>query len=71
MEEDKDLDPKFDQAVKIVRAEGQASISMLQRKMRIGYTRAARIIEKMQEKGIISEPDPKTQIRDVLKTDET
>jgi S-DNA-T family DNA segregation ATPase FtsK/SpoIIIE len=40
---------------------------MLQRKMRIGYTRAARMIEKMEEKGLISEPDPKTQIRDVLK----
>jgi S-DNA-T family DNA segregation ATPase FtsK/SpoIIIE len=38
---------------------------MLQRKMRIGYTRAARIIDKMEEKGLVSEPDPKTQIRDV------
>ncbi len=66
MEEDKDLDPKYDEAVSIVRAEGQASVSMLQRKMRIGYTRAARIIDKMEEKGIISEPDPKTQIRDIL-----
>jgi len=66
MEEEKDLDPKFDEAVEIVREEGQASTSMLQRKMRIGYTRAARIIDKMEEKGIISEPDPKTQIRDIL-----
>jgi S-DNA-T family DNA segregation ATPase FtsK/SpoIIIE len=65
MEEERDLDPKFDEAVEIVREEGQASISMLQRKMRIGYTRAARIIDKMEEKGIVSEPDPKTQIRDV------
>jgi S-DNA-T family DNA segregation ATPase FtsK/SpoIIIE len=67
MEEEKDLDPKFDEALEIIREEGQASISMLQRKMRIGYTRAARMIEKMEEKGLISEPDPKTQIRDVLK----
>jgi len=67
MEEKKELDPKFDEAIEIVRDEGQASISMLQRKMRIGYTRAARMIDKMEEKGIISEPDPKTQIRDVLK----
>jgi len=43
---------------------------MLQRKMRIGYTRAARIIEKMEEKGIVSEPDSKTQIRDILQSDE-
>jgi len=66
MEEKNELDPKFDKALEIVHEEGQASISMLQRKMRIGYTRAARIIEKMEEKGIISEPDPKTQIRDIL-----
>lgn len=67
IEEEKDLDPKFHEAVAVVRDEGQASVSMLQRKMRIGYTRAARIIDKMEEKGIIGEPDPKTQIRDILK----
>ena len=66
IEEENELDEKFDEAVKIVREEGQASISMLQRKMRIGYTRSARMIDKMEEKGIISEPDPKTQIRDIL-----
>ncbi len=66
MEEDKDLDPKFDEAVQIVRDEGQASISMLQRKMRIGYTRSARMIDKMEEKGIVGPPDSKTQIREVL-----
>jgi S-DNA-T family DNA segregation ATPase FtsK/SpoIIIE len=71
MEEEKDLDPKFDEAVEIIREEGQASISMLQRKMRIGYTRAARIIDKMEEKGIVSEPDPKTQIRDVKPPEES
>lgn len=66
IEEDKDLDPKFDEAVAIVREEGQASISMLQRKMRIGYTRAARMIDMMEEKRLVGEPDPKTQIRDIL-----
>jgi len=70
MEEEQDLDARFDEAVSIIKEEGQASISMLQRKMRIGYTRAARIVEKMEEKGIISEPDPQTQIRDVLIEDE-
>jgi S-DNA-T family DNA segregation ATPase FtsK/SpoIIIE len=39
---------------------------MLQRKMRIGYTRAARMIDLMESKGLISEPDPKTQIRQIL-----
>jgi DNA segregation ATPase FtsK/SpoIIIE, S-DNA-T family len=57
------LDPKYNEALEIVRSEGQASVSMLQRKMRIGYTRAARLIDKMEEKGLISEPDPKTQMR--------
>ena len=70
IEEENELDEKFHEAVKIVREEGQASISMLQRKMRIGYTRSARMIDKMEEKGIISEPDPKTQIRDILDNSE-
>jgi S-DNA-T family DNA segregation ATPase FtsK/SpoIIIE len=70
MEEEKDLDPKFDEAVQIVREEGQASISMLQRKMRIGYTRSARMIDKMEEKGIIGPPDPKTQIREIIPNEE-
>jgi len=64
--EDEDLDPKFNEAVDTVRAEGQASVSMLQRKLRIGYTRAARMIDEMEGRGIISEPDPKTQIREIL-----
>jgi S-DNA-T family DNA segregation ATPase FtsK/SpoIIIE len=66
--EDQDRDPKYDQALEVIREEGQASVSMLQRKLRIGYTRAARLIDTLQEKGIISEPDPKSQIRSVLKT---
>jgi S-DNA-T family DNA segregation ATPase FtsK/SpoIIIE len=70
IEEEEDLDPKFNEAVEIVREEGQASISMLQRKMRIEYTRSARMIDLMEEKGIISEPDPKTQIRQILSTSE-
>ncbi len=69
MEEEKDRDQRFEEAVIIVREEGQASVSMLQRKMRIGYTRAARIIDAMQSKGIIGEPDPKTQIREILDPD--
>ncbi len=69
MEEEQHLDSRFDEAVDIVREEGQASISMLQRKMRIGYTRAARIIDKMEEKEIVSKPDPKTQIRDIQNTE--
>ena len=39
---------------------------MLQRKMRIGYTRAARLIESMEEKGIVSPPTGGTGVREVL-----
>ncbi len=70
MEEEKDLDPKFNEAVEVVRQEGQASVSMLQRKMRIGYTRAARIIYMMEEKGIVGAPDSRTQIRNIIDPDE-
>lgn len=68
--EDEDLDPKFNEALDIIKTEGQASVSMLQRKMRIGYTRAARLIETMEQKGIISQPDPKSQIRTFLAPDQ-
>jgi DNA segregation ATPase FtsK/SpoIIIE-like protein len=43
----------FEQAVRLVVNNGQASTSMLQRRFRIGYTRAARIVEMMEEKGIV------------------
>jgi S-DNA-T family DNA segregation ATPase FtsK/SpoIIIE len=46
-------DPLLNEAIDLCRRQGRASISMLQRRMRIGYTRAARMIETMQEKGII------------------
>ncbi len=69
-EVEEDSDPKFKEALEIIRSEGQASVSMLQRKMRIGYTRAARLIETMQDKGILSEPDPKTQLRTYIETEQ-
>lgn len=46
-------DPLLNEAIDLVRRQGRASISMLQRRLRVGYTRAARLIEAMQEKGII------------------
>jgi DNA segregation ATPase FtsK/SpoIIIE-like protein len=39
---------------------------MLQRRMRIGYTRAARLVDLMEEKGIVSPPEANSQIRQVL-----
>lgn len=51
------IDNLLSEAVKIVAELGQASTSLLQRKLRIGYNRAARIIEQMEQLGIISEKD--------------
>jgi DNA segregation ATPase FtsK/SpoIIIE, S-DNA-T family len=48
-----DVDPLLKESIDLVRKQGRASISMLQRRLRIGYTRAARLIETMQSKGII------------------
>ncbi|WP_097294045.1 DNA translocase FtsK [Escherichia coli] len=50
-----ELDPLFDQAVQFVTEKRKASISGVQRQFRIGYNRAARIIEQMEEQGIVSE----------------
>ena len=52
---DTETDPLFDEAVKLVTESRNASISSVQRKLRVGYNRAARIVEKMEEIGIVSE----------------
>lgn len=50
-------DPLFDEAVRVVREANRASISLLQRRLRIGYARAGRLIDELEEAGIIG-PDP-------------
>lgn len=60
------IDPLYDEAVDLVRRQGRASVSMLQRKLRIGYTRASRLIDEMERLGIVSEPMGGTGVRDVL-----
>jgi len=52
-----DYDPKLEEAVEIVVEMGQASVSMLQRRMRVGYARAGRLIDEMERRGIVSEAD--------------
>jgi DNA segregation ATPase FtsK/SpoIIIE, S-DNA-T family len=52
-----DTDDRYDEAVNIVCESGQASISMLQRRLRVGYNRAARMIETMEKEGIIGPAD--------------
>ncbi|MFW5406837.1 DNA translocase FtsK 4TM domain-containing protein [Pectobacterium carotovorum] len=53
---DEELDPLFDQAVEFVVDKRRASISGVQRQFRIGYNRAARIVEQMEAQGIVSSP---------------
>jgi S-DNA-T family DNA segregation ATPase FtsK/SpoIIIE len=52
-----DYDEKYDEAVAVVTETGQASISMVQRRLRVGYNRAARMIETMEREGIVGPAD--------------
>jgi S-DNA-T family DNA segregation ATPase FtsK/SpoIIIE len=56
-EGDDDFDEKYDEAVALIGELGQASISLVQRYMKIGYNRAARMIEKMESEGIVGPSD--------------
>ena len=56
-DEDSEYDEKHDEAVALVARTGQASISMLQRRLRVGYNRAARMIEVMEKEGIVGPAD--------------
>mgnify|MGYP003967160995 CR=1 FL=1 len=60
------IDPLYDEAVDLVRRQGRASVSMLQRKLRIGYTRSSRLVDEMESQGLVSEPRGGTGIRDIL-----
>jgi S-DNA-T family DNA segregation ATPase FtsK/SpoIIIE len=60
-----DADPLFDQAVEIVTQSRRGSISGVQRRLKIGYNRAARMIEEMERIGVVSTPDNKGN-REVL-----
>ena len=63
---DTNVDPLFAEAVDLVRKEGRASVSMLQRRLRIGYTRAARLVDMMEDNGIVGPPEGGTQMRQIL-----
>src|SRR5437773_8810638 len=54
---DEEYDEMYDQAVAIVTETQQASISMVQRRLRVGYNRAARMIEQMERDGVVGPPD--------------
>ncbi len=55
--EEDELDERYDEAVALVCEAGQASISMVQRRLRVGYNRAARMIEIMEREGIVGPAD--------------
>ena len=56
-EEEAELDPRFDEAVRIVADTRRCSTSWLQRKMTIGYNRAAKIVEMMEKRGMVGPPN--------------
>jgi S-DNA-T family DNA segregation ATPase FtsK/SpoIIIE len=58
-------DELFDDAVRVVLETGQASISMVQRRLRVGYTRAARLIDMMEVRGIVG-PHLGSKAREIL-----
>jgi S-DNA-T family DNA segregation ATPase FtsK/SpoIIIE len=59
-------DDLFERAVEVVRLQRRASISLLQRRLRIGYTRAARLIDMMEERGIIGRAEEGSRWREVM-----
>ena len=63
--EEEEYDEKYDEAVAFVAEAGQASISLIQRRFRIGYNRAARIVEKMEVEGVVG-PSDGVKPREVL-----
>lgn len=66
-DEEMERDQMYEEAVKVVCDVGKASTSVLQRRLRLGYGRAARILDMMQREGIIGPPDG-SRPRDVLRT---
>ena len=64
-QDDEEYDEKYDEAVALVATTGQASISMVQRRLRVGYNRAARMIEIMEKEGLVG-PSDGVKPREVL-----
>lgn len=64
-EEDYEQDPLYDEAVNLVLESGRASISMVQRRLKIGYNRSARLLDAMELAGLVSEVQP-NGMREVL-----
>jgi S-DNA-T family DNA segregation ATPase FtsK/SpoIIIE len=61
-----DRDELFEEAVGVLREMRRGSVSVLQRRLRIGYTRAARLIDQLEEAGIVGPADRGSGAREVL-----
>ncbi|WP_222884917.1 DNA translocase FtsK [Candidatus Cytomitobacter primus] len=57
LDEEENNDPMYVQAVQVILRDKKVSISYIQRQLQIGYNRAARIVESMEEQGVVSKPD--------------
>jgi len=64
-----DTDDLFEEGARVIVRRQQGSVSLLQRKLAVGYTRAARIVDQLEEAGIVG-PFNGTKARDVLVDDE-
>jgi S-DNA-T family DNA segregation ATPase FtsK/SpoIIIE len=65
-DDDEELDSRYNEALQLVKEKGFASISMIQRYLRIGYNRAARIVETMERQGLIGASDGTSKPRELL-----
>jgi S-DNA-T family DNA segregation ATPase FtsK/SpoIIIE len=63
---EEELDERYNDALALVAEAGQASISMIQRRLRVGYNRAARMIEKMEQDGVVGPSDGTSKPREVF-----
>ncbi len=64
--DEEEVDEKWDEAIALVAETRQASISMVQRRLKIGYNRAARMIERMEQEGIVGPSDGTSRPREVF-----
>ena len=58
-------DPLFQEAINVIKEEGKASISLLQRKLKVGFNRASRIFEQLKENGIIDENNQLQEMNEI------
>lgn len=63
-------DDMLEEAIEVVRQEGEASASLLQRRLRVGYPRAARLMDELEELGVVGRPQSGGKTRDVLISDQ-